>query len=403
MQKKTTILLCVLVLIFFCSGASCFGACLSPAFSVISHDLEIDICGLVGNPISFSNDFFKNELGTKLLGTLRISSLPDESFGTLTHDGGNLSLGDTVSSHSLNKIKFFPKTNTPQSGNFVLSVSSCGINYDITCNLHILDRLNFAPCNNSADNTITTFSGVCTYGQLYGSDPENDEIVFEISTHPKKGLVTLVDSRKGRYVYSPYKGAVGEDCFEYTVKDKYGNRSSAAAVSITLTDIDSKDVYSDLNFSPSAYGATLLSELDIFRGERIGGKLVFSPEKNLCLEDFLMMSMSYGGYAPSNDYLSSQQPYTDTAKKLGFINESDMLDGTSIITTAQGAQIVEKITNSQKIEDEFVFSPIESPYESLERLVMTYPALFSLEGIPNSTLSRASAVSLVVACIPHNG
>lgn len=401
MHKKILILFVLSALTFSALGASSFGASLSPAFSVISHSLEIDVCGLTGNPIAFSQDYFKQELGTKLLGSVKVSVLPDESFGALTLNGKDLGIGDTISAHSLDKLKFSPKTDTQSFGSFALGVSSSGINYDVVCNVHILDRLNFAPTADSTNDTLTTFSGVCTYGQLYGKDPENDEITFEISTYPKKGILTLIDAKKGRYVYSPYKNATGDDSFEYTLKDCYGNRSSALCVSISLSEIDSKDVYSDMELQPSAYSATLLSTLNIFQGERIGGKLMFSPEKTVCLEDFLMMSMTYGGFSSENSQNSTPYPFTKSAIDLGLISQNDGLDGSSIITTSEAARIVERIMNFGVPEDEYVFAPEDSSTMCLERLVGAFPMLYYLEDVPNSPLSRANAVNLVVSCIPY--
>jgi hypothetical protein len=405
MSKKTIIFSLLLVLIFSAVGVSSFCASLSPAFSVISHSLEMDLCGLAGNPISFSDDLFKAELGTKLLGSVKISSLPDEGFGNLSLNGKAVEVGELIPAHSLDNMKFFPETNTPSSGIFTLTVSSCGINYDIVCNLHLLDRLNFAPVGDLNSEALTTFSGVCSYGHLSGYDPDNDDVTFEISSYPKKGILTLIDAKKGRYVYSPYKNSYGEDSFEYTIKDQYGNRSSAICVNITLNEIDSNDVYSDMALEPSAYGATLLSELNIFRGERIGGSLVFSPEKKVCLEDFLMMAMSYSGIEPSSDTASSYSPYTDTARELGFIsgNNGDELRYDEIITTAEAAQIVQRIITSQCSGDEYVFAPEITPEESLALLVNSNSCLFPLENTPFSPLSRASAVCLVVGCMSYNG
>ena len=61
----------------------------------------------------------------------------------------------------------------------------------------------------------------------------------------------------------------------------------------------------------------------------------------------------------------------------------------------------EWVKNLPEIKDEYVFSPFDSPEESLERLVFTTPELFHLENIPQLPLSRKNAVSIVTNCIPR--
>lgn len=398
MKSKGLLLFFLVLTTFLLSGLSIFGATLSPALSVISHSLELNIDGLVGNDLTFSKSYFKSELGSDLLGKVKVSSLPNEDFGTLSIGDTPLTVGDIISPASLDKLVFSPKRLSKESGSFTVSVTSCGINYDVTCNIHMLEILNMPPCAAQARSELSAFSGVCAYGLLEGSDPDGDNISFEISTYPKKGSLILTDSKKGRYVYTPNESASGKDSFEYTVVDCYGNRSLPTEVCINLTDIEKDNIYTDMSMNPAATSATLLSEMGIFQGERIGGKLVFYPEKEVTREEFLRMALTWSSIEPIKNI--GDLPYTKTAASLGIIsNNNTSFD--DIITLSEAAQIAERLAINEEIKDEYVFSPFDSPEESLERLVFTTPELFHLENIPQLPLSRKNAVSIVTNCIPR--
>ena len=262
----------------------------------------------------------------------------------------------------------------------------------------MLECLNLPPVASSETPDLSAFSGVSAWGLLEGYDPDGDEVFFEVASFPKKGSLILTDSKKGRYVYTPNAGSTGRDFFEYTVIDQYGNRSEPSKICINITQINKDDIYSDMNLSPAATSATLLSELGIFRGERIGGKLVFSPQKEVTREEFLRMALTWCGIEPLKTIKDS--PYTETALSLGIIKNDDAFPD-KVLSLSEGAEITQRLAQLGQIKDEYVFFPFVSPEESLERLVFTTPALFHLENVPELPLSRKNAVSLVANCIPR--
>lgn len=90
-----------------------------------------------------------------------------------------------------------------------------------------------------------TKSAISCAGYLHASDPEGDELRYEITEYPAKGLVTL-DSAAGKYEYTPYSGASGTDSFSYRACDSYGNYSAESAVSLKIEKSDSEIVFSDM-------------------------------------------------------------------------------------------------------------------------------------------------------------
>ncbi|MBV5327445.1 MAG: cadherin-like domain-containing protein [Chlorobium sp.] len=69
-------------------------------------------------------------------------------------------------------------------------------------------------------------------GQLAGSDPDQDPLVFTIAEQPQYGSITL--NADGSFSYTSYSNANGSDAFTFTVSDGQ-LESLPATVSITVT------------------------------------------------------------------------------------------------------------------------------------------------------------------------
>ncbi len=374
-------------------------AVLSPALDVIAGAHSIDIPVLSGSSVNFSKEYFKNELQSEFIGKIVIEKTVNEDFGGLFLDGKALDVGSEIPASSLEKLEFVPVCTKKSTDGFSLTVSSFGIDYKVNCNIHILERLNFAPvCLKNGE--IATFSGVCTYGTLEGFDPEGDELTFEIVSSPKKGSLTLIDAKKGKYVYSPNMNAYGKDSFEYTVKDEYGNRSEPSVVSVSLMELDDELIYSDMELEPWAYSAGVLADAGVFTGERIGGELVFSPNKPFTMEEFLNVAINYSGVNGGKTENGADFLYTDYAEDMGLLTWATAPD--TVPTVSEAARIIEKLIGDHFPEDEYVFAPTEPVFGengAYDRLCQQYPAILTDGLSGNDPLTRSGAASLIVKCI----
>lgn len=204
---------------------------------------------------------------------------------------------------------------------------------------------------------IETYRGVSVGGQLRATDPQGDDLSYQITTPPIKGEVVLNDD--GSFVYTPDEGRRGKDYFGYTATDHIGNVSQEATVIITLRKQKTNVTYADMTDSPYEYDALCLVEEGVFVGTMVGGDYVFSPDTMISRGEFLAMCMTLSdldilsavsstGYTDDSDIPQWQKPYIATALmhgSIGSINETGSTDfeATAPITCAQAAVMLDGI------------------------------------------------------------
>jgi len=129
-------------------------------------------------------------------------------------------------------------------------------------------------------------------------DGDLDPSTVVISKQPQHGTVS-VDPITGEVTYTPNKGYVGPDAFEYTVKDKAGNVSDPAMVVIDITanpvavddsantkentpiiiDVTSNDTDKDGDLDPSTVVITKQPQNGTVSVDPITGEVTYTPNK----------------------------------------------------------------------------------------------------------------------------
>ena len=129
-------------------------------------------------------------------------------------------------------------------------------------------------------------------------DGDLDPSTVVISKQPQHGTVS-VDPITGEVTYTPNKGYVGPDAFEYTVKDKAGNVSDPATVVIDITanpvavddsaetkedtpiiiDVTSNDTDKDGDLDPSTVVITKQPQNGTVSIDPITGEVTYTPNK----------------------------------------------------------------------------------------------------------------------------
>ena len=176
---------------------------------------------------------------------------------------------------------------------------------------------------------IDTYRGVSVGGRLSASDPEGGDITYRITTAPIKGSIDLDDD--GHFVYTPEDGKRGKDYFGYKAIDCDGNESQEATVIIRIQKQKGKVNYSDLKGEGCGSAAVRLAEEEIFVGECLAGKYVFSPDTPVTRAEFLAMCMRISGielpesvrttgFADDADIEAWAKPYVSSALKCGVIS-----------------------------------------------------------------------------------
>jgi hypothetical protein len=264
----------------------------------------------------------------------------------------------------------------------------------------------------SADNAapvaenqeISTYRGVSVSGQLAAMDPEGEAVTFQITTPPIKGAILLEED--GRFTYTPADGKRGKDYFGYKAMDESGSLSHEATVIIRIEKPKSKVTYSDMAGNGAAYAAVRLAEEEIFVGECLGGKYVFSPDTEVSRGEFLAMCMKLAdtellsgvqrtGFADDRDIPQWMRPYVSTALLCGAITGESGERGATFsparaITGAEAAAMLNNVLGLNNVS-------YEVPQWAAQAVMNLSASRIILSGAPvRDALTRADAAMMLL-------
>ena len=385
---------------------------LSDGAAMFSEDATLIKSGYVGEPVKFRLSDFKQALGTTKMPDIVITSLPEESTGTLFLSSSRLNKGQSIPASAIELLKFVPSgPNVTESG-FTFTAGNAAGGTELTCVIRLLNKKNAAPTvSKDAALTVTTQKGISYYGTLAASDPEDDALHFRITEYPKRGTVTLLDSETGEFRYTPTASYKGKDSFSYVVRDEYGNFSSEQTVNVKVKNRTSTLVYEDVAGSDTELAAVALTDAGVILGRLSGDAMYFDPEKEVSRGDFTVMAMKVAGvsvipglydtcFDDNESIPASIRRYIATAQMKGYVNGS--FDGTGLyfeadkpITQAEAAVIVCKILGIKSDGSEAVFSAEDSvPTWAISSLDALHEKDIPLTGA-NQTMTRADTVKML--------
>ncbi len=355
-------LLSILVLALVSCGAGADAQKVSVGLDVLADRAEMVKTGLVGGEISFCTEDFERALNLSEISSITITKLPNTADGTLYLGAGQVSVGQVISAANLSYLKFSSQSSAIRDSSFCFSVDG---NYELTCSLRMVEGVNYSPSVSSVGNavlTVSTYKNISVYGALASSDPEGDDVRYEIVSLPENGLLIPLDDTCSTYRYIPNKGYTGKDSFCYVAIDKYGNYSEAAKVTLKVEDTKGMIVFGDLDDSVYHVPAMSLVDKGIMASTKIGEVQYFYPEKAVSRMDFLVMAMKTMNVkiiAPAKETVfaddalipTSIKPYVNTAERMGYIcgkiNEKGELvfAPDDAITVAEAAVILANMAN----------------------------------------------------------
>ncbi len=306
MRKRTVAALLLVTMMMALSGGTVSGAeqkaAVSPALDILARELTMVKSGVGKRDIVFTAEDFEEALGVSELGGIVIRELPSASSGKLMLGSLEVMKNQPISRSNLGALRFVP-TGEGSRAEFVFEGGN-EASYAVTCTLRITEKENYAPTSAGVEKdrfTVKTFKNIAIYGSLPVRDPEGDDLIFEIASYPKKGLLTLADREDGQFVYTPVKNYSGKDTFTYTVTDEYGNRSPELTMTVRVTASENGTVFTDMIGHEAHYSAILLSDLGIMEGRTENGKTVFAPEERVTRAEFLCLVMKAAGLEPVKD------------------------------------------------------------------------------------------------------
>ena len=332
-------------------------AVLSPGIFIVAEQNGMAKAGLRGEKLTLGGDDFARALNVSSIDSITFTSVPPVTDGRLFVGNVALSKGQTVSGSNLSLLSFGADRSALAETSFCFSPD--GAPYEIECTLYFLDGVNYAPTVSIAPAVsleVNTYENVIHRGKLSAYDPDGDECFFEIVSEPRRGVLVLSDDGSGEYTYLPNDGYVGKDSFCYVARDKYGNYSAAAEVSVSVSRAAMAERFDDMADSDAHAAAINLLERGIMSGTQIGDGYYFQPAKSVSRSEFVVLAMQTLGirevntlrvtdFADDRDIPASMKGYVAAAYELGYINGS-FRDGklcflpNEPITRAEAAVIV---------------------------------------------------------------
>lgn len=330
---------------------------------VLAAREEMVFAALCGNEISFTAEDIKRGMNLSELNYVTVHSLPEPGEGTLFVGSAGAAVGQVISAGSLSLLSFAAADDAKPS-EATMSLSVNGSDYAVTCRLCTLDRLNYTPTVALAPTVslqIETYKDLPTAGTVSAYDPEGDEITYEIVRYAAHGRVSLTDRHTGAYLYTPDAGYTGPDSFDYVVRDRYGNYSTSATVSITVTARHDAVTYADIDSEGNAAAILAVSDRGLMNGTRVGSEIYFKPTASISRVEFLVTAMQAAGitaadvasavnpvFADSEAIPAAMRPFVNYAAGKGYVN-GKTVDGrlcfcpNEAITRAEAAVILSNI------------------------------------------------------------
>lgn len=400
---------------------------LSYGTDCLAAQSELIKSGLRGSDIRFTEADFKQALGVSRVSSVTLLSLPPVTDGVLKAGGVPCVTGQVLDRASIATLTFTPASAAVENASFTFCANSTAGTTSLTCNLRILDRINYAPTVLTVTETALqaeTHSGVNYFGSMAAEDPEDDALTYLVISYPKKGSLTLTDAASGSFRYAPNVNARGSDSFTYVVRDAYGNYSTPATVQISIKDRANTEIYTDMKNHPAHNAALTVTAASIMMGEIEGGGICFRPDGTVSRADFLVMVMKAAKVAPianlaessfddNCDIAASVRPYVATAQRYGYVNGS--FDGTGLyfepnreITRAEAAVIMNNILNTDTPASLPVFADADSipTWAKADIYALTEAGIFYPNAAgsvaANAQLTRADAAVMLAAIMNYS-
>lgn len=394
----------------------------SPALCVIAEENAMAKAGVRGNPITFEHDDFARAMNLATVSEITVTQVPPISDGELRLGSVVVGNGQTIRGDNLSLLTYVASDAEIATSSFRFRVGKSPV--EMTCRLYLLEKANQAPTLSmvpKASLNVSTHRNVTLYGTLPCYDPEGDETVIEIVSYPSSGLLILTDRHTGEYTYLPEEGATGKDSFTYVARDRYGNYSAAATVSLSVLTPSSSVSYSDLSELPCHSAALSLTEAGVMSGTKEGSELYFHPTQSVTRGEFVVMAMKSLGmtevmpteesvFSDDDSFSVEERNFVSAAAELGYVHGEIGASGELCffpnreITRAEAAVILSHMIDAA--------TPTVTPIfdDSSEIPAWAAPSIYSLSAMgilpandgsisPSSSLTRGDAAMMLHALI----
>ncbi len=409
MKDRIKIFICFVVVIIMTLAVSASNI-VSPALNILAKNNKMIKSGLVYNDIYFSEQDFMKCLGVTEIESVTVKELPDASSGILKLGSINVTEGQKISSEFLSVLRFVPSVEEKFSTDFVFS---CG-DTDIPCTVKYLDEVNYAPTFERNNENVKTYLNVSCYGSIKANDPDGDDMDIQIVMYPEHGMISVTDSARGNYIYTPSSGFIGQDEFVVVARDDYGNYSSIQTVKVNVE--KNSILFTDTAGHWCENAAISLYKDGAIEALNYQDEMVFFPEDKITREEFVATAMKALGVTTLTDSQTSfydnssidvkYRPYIATAQRMGYINGKD-IDGASCfdpkgnISKAEAAIVINNILGLEegKYIATFADDAAIPAWAKSAVYALTSAGVFNGDGEgvikPSAILTRAETVQML--------
>ena len=375
---------------------------LSPALDHIAHANTMIKSGEKNSAVCFTTEDFLNHTGLEAP-YIKVTSLPNESDGTLMLGSTSVSLGQKISWGNIDLLRFVANEGVT-SCSFSFTTDS---SYTTECMIKLPDSVGSAPVTEGGGIAAVTQSDISCHGMLGSSDADGDILMYEITSYPSSGLVSITDTKAGSFIYTPYEGFTGVDSFSYRVRDELGNYSDICQVSLEVIERDGTEVFADMD-GHYAHSAALSAVDDGYMScISENGILYFDPDENITRGEYLYAVMKALGspelspavtvFTDDADISDEHSGYVNAAYKLGIIKGVEGEAGLTFapneyVTRTEAAVILNRILGVEGDGDK-KSAWAEYHVSALTKLgIMSFPEGESELTVP---LTRAEAAQML--------
>lgn len=382
----------------------------SGALEIIAYQNQMAIAGISGNCLTFSAERFECAMNLSEIDSITITALPDVSCGALYCGSEAVSVGQRISKSNISLMTYEEaRTGAGKKASFEFTVNDNA--YDIICNIYMIDSVNYSPTVKMASyvslNT-ETYKDVMIGGVLSAHDPEGDELTYEIVKYPVHGILVLENKALGTYSYTPNSSYTGNDSFEYVVRDKYGNYSTSAKVTIEVNTQKTPTVYSDMLDNEFYSHALAVTESGLMNGIQVGDYFYFEADREVSRAELVVTAMNAigiknvpdvktTGFADDGDISEAMKGYISLAYSKGYIsgireNGAIYFRPNETVTLSEAAVIISNMIGYAKPDVTPVFADSDEIPSWSNAAIESLYTLGILE-FPDKTVSASATVT----------
>jgi hypothetical protein len=306
-----------------------------------------------GEEITFDAAFFDGALQGAAVSAITVTALPSVTAGELLLGQGEVSVGQRIDRENLSYLRYIPLDGADKASfSFVPRTGAGDCPYALECQLLSLDRANCCPVPSGSVSAVSTHATLGVTGTLAAEDPEGDALYFEVTEYPTGGTLSL-DAETGDFCYRPTGNFHGEDSFTWRVQDMYGAYAEPCEVKITVRELATGYLYSDIEDGNRHTCALTVSEKGLLTGEKVGGKHYFHPERALSRAAFVTILLEAAeikvpdaedtGYTDNADIPRGMRGAIKYAKEQGWLGEDTVFRSRDAVTRAEAAAIAAKV------------------------------------------------------------